>query len=106
MADEAVVPSQGACPDSGRVLTPLEQWRDLVVRDLSFYKSALSEEIRAEGRAQGREESILLVLRRRGIHVPKETRDRIGCCHDPEIQRRWLVRAVTAPTLEEVFAVE
>jgi hypothetical protein len=44
------------------------------------------------------------VTARRG--PPKETRDRIGGCHDPEIQRRRLVRAVNAPTLEDVFAVE
>ncbi|MEV8332767.1 hypothetical protein OG211_23235 [Streptomyces niveus] len=90
--------------ESGRRLTPLEMWRDLVVRDLSFYESPLSEEIRSEGRAQGRAEAVVLVLGQRGIAVPDESRKRITDCHYPDIQRRWLTRAVTAESLEEVFA--
>lgn len=74
--------------------------------DLSFYKSWLSEEIRDEGRAQGRAEDTLVVLEARGIDVPDEIRERITACDDPELLRRWLTRAATAPSAEEIFMEE
>jgi hypothetical protein len=86
---------------------PAEQiWRKLVAVDLSFYKSYISEEIRDEGRAQGRAEALLLVLEQRGIDVPEHIRERITDCDDPETLGRWLARSVTAPTAEDVFADE
>ncbi|MEV3931796.1 MULTISPECIES: hypothetical protein [unclassified Streptomyces] len=84
--------------------------------DLSFYVSPLSEEIREEGRAQGRlegraqgrlegrAESILIILGARGIDVTHATREKIITCGDPELRRQWLVRAVHATTAEEIFA--
>ncbi|WP_019980298.1 hypothetical protein [Streptomyces sp. Amel2xE9] len=78
--------------------------------DLSFYKSYLSEEIRDEGRTEGRAqrgaEDILLVLETRGIDVPDDIRGRITACDDPELLRRWLARAVTVPSAREIFAQE
>ncbi|MGW3724075.1 hypothetical protein [Streptomyces sp. NPDC000851] len=85
----------------------VELWRNLVAVDLSFYKSYLAEEIRDEGRAEARvqrgAEDILLVLETRGIDVPDDIRERITACGDPELLRRWLARAVTAPSAEEIF---
>ncbi|MET9774757.1 hypothetical protein ABZ023_10910 [Streptomyces sp. NPDC006367] len=78
-------------------------WRNLVAVDLSFYKSYISEEIRDEGRAQGRAEDIILVLEQRGLPVPDDVRTRITQCADPEVLRHWLARAVTAPTAETIF---
>ncbi|CAM5685235.1 Transposase OS=Streptomyces aurantiogriseus OX=66870 GN=GCM10010251_18760 PE=4 SV=1 [Streptomyces aurantiogriseus] len=80
-----------------------EFWRNLVAVDLSFYKSSISEEIRDEGRAQGRAEDILLVLEARDIAVPEEIRERITGCDDADLLRRWLTRAVTAPSAEDIF---
>ncbi|WP_033319943.1 hypothetical protein [Streptomyces yerevanensis] len=92
-----------------------ELWRNLVAVDLSFYKSYIAEEIRDEGRGEGREEGraealvqrgaedILLVLEARGLDVPDEIRERIAGCDDPDLLRRWLTRAVTAPSAEEIF---
>ncbi|GAA5063358.1 hypothetical protein GCM10023336_42530 [Streptomyces similanensis] len=82
--------------------------------DLSFYKSYLSEELRDEGRTEGRAEGrtqrgaedVLLVLETRGIDVPEDLRGRITACDDPELLRRWLARAVTAPSAQEIFAQE
>lgn len=78
--------------------------------DLSFYKSYISEEIRdegrTEGRAQSRAEDLLLVLEERGLDVSDDVRRRITDCHDPEILRQWLSRAVTAPKAEEIFEDE
>ncbi|MFG2721609.1 hypothetical protein ACGFW5_25455 [Streptomyces sp. NPDC048416] len=78
--------------------------------DLSFYKSPLFEEIRDEARVEGEThraaEDVLAVLAERGIDVPEEARERITDCDDPEILRRWLRRAVTAPTAEDIFRDE
>ncbi|MET9799272.1 hypothetical protein [Streptomyces sp. NPDC006368] len=91
------------------------QWRHLMAVDLSFYKSPISQEIREEGRAEGREEGrtqgraesraedLLLVLEQRGMDIPDGARERITHCDDAELLRHWLTRAVTAPTLEDVF---
>lgn len=80
-----------------------ELWRTLVAVDLSFYKSYISEEIRDEGRAQGRAEDLLIVLEQRGLDVPDGVRERITGCVDPDTLRRWLTRAVTAPAAEDIF---
>ncbi|PWK70215.1 hypothetical protein BCL76_105168 [Streptomyces sp. CG 926] len=80
-----------------------ELWRTLVAVDLSFYKSYISEEIRDEGRAQGRAEDLLIVLEQRGLDVPDDVRERIAGCDDPDTLRRWLTRAVTAPAAEDIF---
>ncbi|MFF8830624.1 hypothetical protein [Streptomyces sp. NPDC015131] len=86
-------------------------WRQLMAVDLSFYTSPISEELRDEGREAGREEgraagvaeSILLLLEQRGIDVPDEARDRLAHCDDLDTLHRWLLRAPTAPTAEDVF---
>jgi hypothetical protein len=74
--------------------------------DLSFYKSWLSEEIRDEGRVQGRVEDILVVLQARGIDVPDTIRERITECDDSDLLRHWLTRAAVVPSAEEIFANE
>jgi hypothetical protein len=85
----------------------VELWRNLMAVDLSFYKSWLSEEIRDEGRTQGRVQSltedILVVLEARGIDVSDEVRERVTACDDPDVLRRWLIRAATVPSAEEIF---
>ncbi|WP_405685485.1 hypothetical protein [Streptomyces sp. NBC_00057] len=72
---------------------------------LSFYKSPLSEENRDEGRAEGVVLGILLLLAQAGFDVPDEARERITGCTDLDILNRWLLRAPTAATVEDVFAV-
>ncbi|MFJ6437210.1 hypothetical protein [Streptomyces sp. NPDC091416] len=82
--------------------------------DLSFYKSAISEEIRDEGRSEGLSEGrsegiaqgILLFLAQAGIDVPDEARERITTCRDIDTLNRWLLRAPTARSAEDVFAGE
>ncbi|MET7380779.1 hypothetical protein ABZT08_18475 [Streptomyces sp. NPDC005526] len=81
-------------------------WRNLVAVDLSFYKSYISEEIRDEGRVQRGAEDVLVVLEQRGLDVSDDVRGRITDCTDPEVLRRWLARAVTAPKAEEIFEDE
>ncbi|MEU9762512.1 hypothetical protein [Streptomyces sp. NPDC047985] len=81
-----------------------QQWRNLVAVDLSFYKSALSEEIRDEGRAEGIARSVLLLLGQAGVDVSDEARAQILGCGDVETLNQWLLRAPNASTVEEVFA--
>ncbi|MFS0692190.1 hypothetical protein [Streptomyces nitrosporeus] len=83
-----------------------QQWRNLVAVDLSFYTSPLSQEIRDEGRAEGRAEALLLVLEARGITLTEEDRARITGCHEPQVLGRWLTRATTAASAEELFREE
>ncbi|MBT2409755.1 hypothetical protein J7I94_04155 [Streptomyces sp. ISL-12] len=77
-------------------------WRNLVAVDLSFYKSYIFEEVRAQSRA----EDVLLVLEQRGLTISDGVRSRVTECDDPEVLRRWLTRAVTAPTAEAIFEGE
>jgi hypothetical protein len=74
--------------------------------DLSFYKSYISEEIRAEGEARRAVEDVLEVLEVRGIGIPEAVRERIVSCGDPETLRRWHRRAVIAPSAEQTFSEE
>ncbi|MFE4608518.1 hypothetical protein ACFRK5_09165 [Streptomyces niveus] len=86
-------------------------WRKLVAVDLSFYKSPISEELRDEGRdeglAKGRAQqgarSVLRVLEVRGIPVSDETLKRITGCDDVDLLERWMDRAITASSVEEIF---
>ncbi|WP_426364766.1 hypothetical protein [Streptomyces sp. E-08] len=84
-----------------------EVWRNLVAVDLSFYTSYIAEEIRDEGRdegrAQGNADAILIVLEQRGLAVSEAVRERVASCDDPDVLRRWLVRAVTVASAEEIF---
>lgn len=83
-----------------------QEWRNLVAVDLSFYKSPLSEELRDQGRAEGRKEDILLFLAQAGIDVPDEARERIMGCSDPDTLTRWLLRAPAATSIDDIFAAE
>lgn len=58
----------------------------------------------AHGLIQGLAESLLLILRVRGIALPDEMRAKIDTCKDPHLLKQWIRRAVTATTAEEVVA--
>ena len=74
--------------------------------DLSFYTSPLSEEIRDEGRAEGRAEDILRLLELRGVAISDEAREKIAGCDDLQVLGQWFSRAVTAAIAEDVFTSE
>jgi hypothetical protein len=80
-----------------------QQWRNLVAVDLSFYTSPLSEGIRDEGRVESRAEDVLLILGARGIEITDATRGKVTTCDDPELLRRWLLRAAIVTTSDEIF---
>ncbi len=60
------------------------------------------EAVRREGIA----ESIATLLAARGVALGEADRERIRACTDPDVLRRWLVKAAAAETLEDVFAEE
>ncbi|GGX31591.1 hypothetical protein GCM10010297_61300 [Streptomyces malachitofuscus] len=74
--------------------------------DLSFFQSQTAQQLRAEGRAEGRAKDLLLLLGHRGVEVTDEDRERIVGCGDPDVLHRWFMRALTAESMAEVFAAD
>jgi hypothetical protein len=68
------------------------------------------DEVRGEGRQEGQlrtlRDSILDVLQVRGLTVDDATRSALEAIADPAVLRRLHTRAVTAATVDEVFAGE
>lgn len=65
---------------------------------------ALRRDIEAIGEVRGKAESLLAVLAARKLLVDDATRERIEGCTDRATLERWIARAATATTLDEVFA--
>jgi predicted transposase/invertase (TIGR01784 family) len=57
-----------------------------------------------EGKVEGKIEGLLMVLRARAFDVPGDVKSRIFAETDHATLDRWLVRAVTAPSIDDVFA--
>ncbi len=57
----------------------------------------------AEGYAEGQTASLLVVLAARKIHVPGPARGRINMTTDVDTLHNWVVRAVTASRIDDVF---
>ncbi|KAF3466967.1 hypothetical protein [Streptomyces sp. Tu 3180] len=74
--------------------------------DLSLFQSQTAQRLRAEGRAQARRESVLLLLEHRGVHVSEEERERINGCRDLGTLGVWFTRAVTATSAADVLVAE
>lgn len=69
----------------------------------SRYARKLLAQGNAEGKAEGRASDVLMVLDARGIEVPEEVRARIAGCADLEQLDRWLRRAATAGSAQDLF---
>ncbi|MFD5227834.1 hypothetical protein ACFWJ5_04750 [Streptomyces qaidamensis] len=78
-----------------------ETWRELEKMVATYFpgRGTLFEETYLEGKA----ESILSVLDKRGIPVPEATRDRITTCTDLDTLTLWFDRSLTATTAEDLF---
>lgn len=59
---------------------------------------------RAEGRAEGEAKALLTVLAARGLDVSDDARARIDDCDDLDQLNLWISRAVTADSVDELFA--
>ncbi|WP_372500249.1 hypothetical protein [Streptomyces panaciradicis] len=87
-----------------------QMWRDLMTAIQYFWRHPLAEQVREEGREQGRieerREAILRTLEWRGIPVPDSVRERVEECTNLARLETWAQRAlhVTEPT--ELFTDE
>lgn len=57
----------------------------------------------AEGRAQGQARSVLDVLAFRKLSVPSTLRERVMATQDEPQLQRWLARAITVSSAEQIF---
>lgn len=57
----------------------------------------------AEGRTAGLSRALFRVLERRVVSIPEPVRERMASTHDEQQLLRWLDRAATAASLEDVF---
>lgn len=77
---------------------------DLTLRNLLQRRGYESlDEVREEGREEGRAQALLDVLEARGLTVSAAVRDRVLGTRDPEVLRGWLVRALTVSRAEELL---
>ena len=60
--------------------------------------------LEARAAAQAKADSLFTVLGARGFAVDDEHRNLVLACRDLAALDRWIARAVTAPTLDAVFA--
>lgn len=90
-----------------------ETWRELEKMVVSYFpgRGTVFEEAylegkaegRAEGEAEGKAEAVLRVLEVRGLPVSAEVRERVTSCADLGRLDVWLLRAVTAERVEDLF---
>ncbi|MFI0357590.1 hypothetical protein [Actinomadura sp. 9N407] len=73
--------------------------------DTKTYKlqSEFALRYEAEGKAEGKAESILQVLSERGLNPSEEERVRIESCRDLDQLETWVKRSITAGTVDEIF---
>ncbi|MEI7894167.1 MAG: hypothetical protein WCI05_13825, partial [Myxococcales bacterium] len=60
----------------------------------------------AKGEAKGRAEGVLMICRARGLTADDAIRESVLACRDLPTLERWLVRAATATSIDEVFAAD
>lgn len=68
-------------------------------RDFEKFK----QEVYRQGMSQGKADDVLDVLAAKGIPVSDAVRNRIRSCADLDTLHRWLIRAVSATTVDEIF---
>ncbi|MGV9667192.1 hypothetical protein [Nocardia niigatensis] len=87
-----------------------QTWRQLMTVDLSFFRSETSQRLRAEGRVEGRVQTlidaILRSLRARGIEVSQDARQRIESCRELDTLDAWFDRSLTASSIAEILGKE
>lgn len=76
---------------------------DLMASGTYEYQSDFARTHQAKGRIEERARAILDVLEARGLPVSDEVRARILACNDAAQLAAWHRKAVTAPTVEQVF---
>jgi hypothetical protein len=89
---------------SGEALLPVSA--DLIGRLQGMIKNleVKAHQTQADQALVGLREGLLVILDMREIPCPDEARARIEACVEPSTLRRWLARAKTATSVEEVFS--
>lgn len=64
---------------------------------------SIADSLIAEGRTAGLARAVLRVLEQRVVSIPAPVRERMTATRDEQQLLRWLDRAVTAASLEDVF---
>jgi hypothetical protein len=77
-----------------------------VARALEAKENPAIVAMKRESAARGRAESLLTILEARGIRVSDEVRTRVLAISDPETLTRWLRKAGTASSLDEVLGAD
>jgi hypothetical protein len=67
------------------------------------YKNDFFDRAEAQGKAEGKAESLVLVLETRGMHLTAEQHDRVMSCTDGEKLDLWVRRAVAARCVDDIF---
>ncbi|MFE3036299.1 hypothetical protein ACFXKY_32185 [Streptomyces canus] len=62
--------------------------------------------VHSHGEAQGKAESVLRVLRARGVEVSESVQEQVMACVDLEVLETWLDRSLTVHSAEELFVEE
>ncbi|KKD08671.1 hypothetical protein [Streptomyces sp. WM6386] len=87
-----------------------QMWRDLMTTMQYFFRHPLAEQVREEGREEGRveerAETVLNILRWRGIDIPDPVRQRVEACTDIDQLTLWSQRAIHATTADDLFTAE
>jgi flagellar biosynthesis/type III secretory pathway protein FliH len=94
-----------------KVIDEIEQVRELAEAKLAegeatgFAKGETAGFVRGEtaGIAKGKAAAVLAILAARGIQVSTEVRARIEACGDVAVLDRWIARATTAASAEEII---
>lgn len=80
----------------------------IIMSDETPYGGNLLDRVEARGKAEGtltgERNALFLILEARGFAVADETKTQIESCDDLVQIQQWVVRAVNAGKLEEVFA--
>jgi len=77
---------------------------DAVARALLAKDNPVLAQNRADGKAEGRAEAVIVLLTARGIAVDSATRARILAERDPPRIDRWIVRAASCAQAAALFA--
>ncbi|SEE68361.1 hypothetical protein SAMN05216533_3239 [Streptomyces sp. Ag109_O5-10] len=87
-----------------------QMWRDLMTAIQYFWRHPLAEQVREEGREEGRiqqcAEMVLRVLEWRGIPVSESVREQVDACTELDQLEVWAQRAVHVTDAAELFAEE
>ncbi|MFF3502293.1 hypothetical protein [Streptomyces sp. NPDC003247] len=88
-----------------------QMWRDLMTAIQYFWRHPLAEQVREEGRVEGREEvrvqeradTVVRILGFRGVPVSDAVRARVESCSDLDRLALWQKRALHVEKAEDIF---